>query len=638
MNWLSELHDVYQRTQAQTADRPQPIAHTSQQAHIEIVLDAQGNFRRAEVVPKERAATLIPCTEASGGRAGSKPAAHPLCDKLQYVAADFSEYGGVVTSGFAGDPAEPQRIYLELLSGWAASAHTHAKLRAILAYVQRGRVVADLIESRVLPVDAQGRLLETWDGDKDHMPAIFKVLPANGKPQDAVLRWRVDTGGVQHGCWEDEALIAAWVEHYASLQTQNGFCMVQGCDTILAEQHPAKLRHAADKAKLISSNDNSGFTFRGRFLDAGQAAGVGFEVTQKAHNALRWLIDRRGSRRGDLVIVNWAQRAILVPNPEVDSRSLFGDEPDDAPLNDERVGEAYAQRLRHALAGYQAQFTDAEHVVVMALDSATPGRMAIVYYRQLPGSEFLQRLEHWHLAFAWPQNYGKSLRFVGAPSPADISQAAYGARVDDRLETATRSRLLPCIVDGSPFPVDLVRNTCQRAANRAGLAWWDWEKTLGIACALYKGTHPERNYTMALDRTRASRDYLFGRLLAVADNLEHRALTLAGENRETNAARYMAQFANHPLSTWKRLDSEQLAPYRRRLLAREPRFLGAREREIREICDLFNPDEFNDKTLSGEFLLGFHCQRSALWAKGDSAGTAADVAVAVDASDDPSQV
>lgn len=634
MSWLNELHDIYQRTQARASDRPQPVAHTNQQAHVEIVLDARGDLLRAELVPKERATTLIPCTEASGGRAGSRPTAHPLCDKLQYVAADFLAHGGVVTSGYARDPGEPHRLYVELLSGWAGSEHTHPKLQAILAYVRRGRVVADLVAAGILPVNSQGHLLDEWQGAKEDTPEIFKVLPANGRPQDAVVRWRVDTGGLQHGCWEDDALIAGWVAHYASLQTHTGFCMVQGTESVLAEQHPAKLRHAADKAKLISSNDTSGFTFRGRFLEAGQAASVGFEVTQKAHNALRWLIERRGSRRGDLVIVSWAQHAILAPNPDAGSQSLFGDDFDEASIYDAQVGEAYAQRLRHALAGYRTQFSKAEGVIVMALDSATPGRMAIVYYRQLPGSEFLQRLEDWYLAFAWPQYYGKGLRFVGAPSPADIAQAAYGTRVDEKLEAATRARLLPCIVDATPVPEDLVRGACQRAVNRVGLDWWDWEKTLGIACALYRGTHSERNYTMALDRTRSSRDYLYGRLLAVADNLESFALDLGGERRETNAARYMAQFATHPLKTWRRLDTEQLAPYRRRLMARAPGFLVAREREIQEICDLFEPEAFDDQPLSGEFLLGFHCQRSALSAK--AAADAKDPAAAADAAAEPS--
>lgn len=632
MNWLADLYDVYQCAYGSVADEMpalMPIAHTTVQAHIEIVLDASGAFVRAEPLAKARATTLVPCTESSGGRAGSKPAAHPLCDKLQYLSADFATHGGIVTSGFAGDPTEPHRNYLALLSGWTESAQTHPKLRAILAYVRRGRVVADLVAAKILPVDDEGALLSEWAGEKEDAPAIFKALPPGQAPQDAVVRWRVDTGGLQHGCWEDEDLISSWVAHYAGLQSARGFCMVTGEDTALAEQHPAKLRHAADKAKLISSNDTSGFTFRGRFIEAEQAAGVSFEVTQKAHNALRWLIECQGSCNGDQVIVAWATRSINVPQPTehfIDS-SWTGDDEVQARAAT-TIGHAYALRLRQAIAGYQARFEDAEDVIVMALDAATPGRMAVIYYRRLPSSEFLQRLESWHLAFAWPQDYGmqkgKRQSFVGAPTPSDIAQAAYGSRVDGKLESATRARLLPCIVDGTPFPGDLVRSVWQRAVNRIGLDWWDWEKTLGIACALYKGAHPERSYSMALDRTRRSRDYLFGRLLAVADNLEQMALQLSEEKRETNAARQMAHFARKPMSSWRDLDSQKLPPYRSRLQTRAPGFLRARQGEIQEICDLFNPDEFDDKPLSGEFLLGFHCQRSALMAKNEASTEEAD--------------
>ena len=85
-----------------------------------------------------------------------------------------------------------------------------------------------------------------------------------------------------------------------------------------ADQHPAKLRNDGDKAKLISSNDTSGFTFRGRFLTADQAATVGFETTQKAHFALRWLISRQGYRKGDLAIVAWATSGASIPKPTDD--------------------------------------------------------------------------------------------------------------------------------------------------------------------------------------------------------------------------------------------------------------------------------------------------------------------------------
>ena len=115
------------------------------------------------------------------------------------------------------------------------------------------------------------------------------------------------------------------------------------------------------------------------------------------------------------------------------------------------------------------------------------------------------------------------------PAPADIAEAAYGTRVDDKLRKATVERLLPCIVDGLPVPVDLVKSTTRRASNRVGLDRWDWERGLGIACALFKGYHTERGYQMALEQDRTSRDYLYGRLLAIAENIEGRALFVAGE-------------------------------------------------------------------------------------------------------------
>ena len=89
-----------------------PICHSTQQAQITIVVNHLGEFLRALVVPLSDCRTIIPCTERSGGRSGTRPVNHPLCDKLQYVAGDFLDYGGVVTSGFAGRPTEPHEMYL----------------------------------------------------------------------------------------------------------------------------------------------------------------------------------------------------------------------------------------------------------------------------------------------------------------------------------------------------------------------------------------------------------------------------------------------------------------------------------------------------------------------------------------------
>jgi CRISPR-associated protein Csd1 len=117
---------------------------------------------------------------------------------------------------------------------------------------------------------------------------------------------------------------------------------------------------------------------------------------------------------------------------------------------------------------------------------------------------------------------------------------------------------------------------------------------------------------MALERDRTARDYLYGRLLAVADHIEGRALYLAGDSRETNAARLMQRFADHPSSTWRNIELS-LGPYKNRLRSKRPTFLSEMEKQLDEINGQFQAQDFLDpRPLSGEFLLGYHCQRQAL--------------------------
>lgn len=637
MSWIQKLYDTYE----QCADAPQfvdvepsllPICHVTQNAQIEIALDDQGNFLegRAQIIEKGNGQkTIVPCTEDSGGRAGKKPVNHPLCDKLQYVAGDYVDFGCEVTSGFLKNPGEPHQSYLALLSGWASSPHSHPKLAAIYKYVQKGQVTRDLVQEKILPLSHEGKLLKKWSGDKKDVPKIFKAMPAGQSPENAFIRWRVETpGDPLSATWEDRSLMDAWIAFDASQNQAQGLCMVTGKAVLLARNHPKRLRDGGDGAKLISSNDTVGFTFRGRFVDADQACGVGFDVTQKAHNALRWLIGRQAYRGGDQAIVAWAVSGKPIPDPFANSYELFGIETEEQlevkPLFEGDMGQAFGKRLAKLIAGYQAALGSTNEIVVMGLDSATPGRMAITFYRELAGSEFLERLQSWHEKSAWHQHYykdSKDIRFVGAPSPKDVAEADYGQPKDEslkKLHKMTVERLLPCIIDGQTIPRDLVESTVRRTCNRAGLKHWEWEKNLGIACALFRGYFTERNYQMALEPNRITRDYLYGRLLAIAEHIENRALYVAGEPRETSAARLMQRFADRPYSTWRTIELT-LSPYKTRLRAKRPFFLNEMEKQLDEIIGTFQGQDFTDeRRLSGEFLLGYHCQRQALRPKPDA--------------------
>jgi CRISPR-associated protein Csd1 len=598
VSWVQKLYETYDRCAGleQFENAPlAPLSHLDQQAHLEIVLNGTGEFRSAHIVQKEP--TLIPVTERSAGRA-SGPVAHGLCDKIKYVAKDY-------VSPF-GKPSV-HYLYLDQLRSWS-NADPNIKVSAILRYVEKGTIVHDLAGAGLVPLDCDRKLITRWT-DSTPAPEIFKVLVAKDGHRDAgdaLVRWRVQEEGVSEtAVWLDSDVRDSWIRFDTSLETASGLCMVSGEVTALAVNHPKRIRHGADGAKLISSNDSSGYTYRGKFSLPSEAFGLGSVVTQKAHNALRWLVARQGYKQGDQAIVAWSVAGKRIPPVIAGSDELIEPYQGDA-------GQLFAGKLNKCIAGYATQLADRDDIVVMALDSATPGRMAITYYRELSGSEFLTRIRDWHENTAWPQNMGKDRHFTGAPAPRDIAEAAYGRRVDEKLRKSTVERLLPSIVDGQPIPRDLVRACAQRAVNRVGQERWEWERTMGIACALIRGSRREEHYTMSLEEGRISRDYLFGRMLAVAEKIESSSLYLQKESRETTAERLMQRFADHPAATWRTIELA-LRPYMARLQGSRGGALHNWRKLLDDISLKFQEDDFTRAgSLEAEFLLGYHCQRAAL--------------------------
>src|SRR5690606_15335138 len=149
-------------------------------------------------------------------------------------------------------------------------------------------------------------------------------------------------------------------------------------------------------------------------------------------------------------------------------------------------------------------------------------------------------------------------------------------------------------------------NAFYRASNPIGMDYWEWEKTLSITCALINKN--EGGFSVALDTETNDRDYLFGRLLAIADVLERRAID--DDKRATNARRYMNSFAQHPARTWKTIQSA-IQPYQARL-GEEVWYYN---KLLDEVGSRIRLEDFNNKPLSGKYLLGFYSQRHELYQK-----------------------
>ncbi|TYR79213.1 type I-C CRISPR-associated protein Cas8c/Csd1 [Priestia megaterium] len=625
MSWLLNLYETYEANSDCVGEIKKkyngqeytllPISHTTQTAHIEVEITEDGEFHSATII-KGDASTLIPCTEESASRAGTKIAPYPLHDKLIYVAGDFVAYGGKINK------EEPFSYYIKQLEEWVNSSYGIEKAKTIYNYLNKKQLIKDLVEAKILCLDANGQLIDKWDkkyeGLYEDKPSIFSVVA--GDQTSAFIRFNVySPNKILKKVWKDPEMFESFVNYYNGLLGDQDICYVTGEKLPSTEKHANKIRNAGDKAKLISANDTSGFTFRGRFSKSNEVASISYEVSQKAHNALKWLINHQGKIIDQRVFLVWENNNLDTPNPLDDSFSMNSM----SAKKEAFTNKEFAKEVAKALDGYKNKLSLQSDVNILILDSATTGRLSVLYYRNINKEFYLDRLKKWYSTCVWIHRYHKDennqySEVFGAPSPKDIALAAYGSKASDKIVKGLVERILPCIIDDRKIPLDIVKSSFQRASNPISMEKWEWEKTLSVTCALI---NKQEGYDVALDRENVNRDYLFGRLLAIADVLERRALG-SDETRATNAIRYMNSFSKHPARTWKTIQ-DSLQPYQARL-GTKALYLS---KLIDEVASKINFNDFNNKPLSGKYLLGFYSQRYELYQKKDKSDAQEEITI-----------
>lgn len=599
-----------------------PISHTTQKVNIEVALTGKGDFVRARVLRPDEMTTIIPCTEKSSARtSGLVP--HPLFDKLQYIAGDYVQYGG-----------EKKKFdyeeYMKNLQDWCSSPYAHPYVQAVYTYLQKKCLIHDLSEYKILPLNQDGSLMKNWKGGKENAPSIFQNMKKNETAFDSFVRFSVN----EVRLCDDPDVWKSFQDYMEEELQKEDYCYAEGKKTKISELSPYKVRNAGDRAKLISSNDTTNFTFRGRFLTAGEAMAIGYEATQKAHSALRWLISRQGTPYGEEIILTWGMGNEPLPSSQSDTLDMvqqgwdeFGFDRNDAAAVT-KTEESFAKAFNKVIQGYKERIPANASISVIALDAAVPGRLAIRYYRELQGSRFLERIEDWHRKFRWKLEYRKAelkpgekpeqVSFMGAPAPLAIIEAAYGEKADDKLKKQAIERILPCIIDGKNIPVDIMKSAVYRATASVSLEFWEANKVRSIACALVCGYYARKgeSITMGLDKNCSDRSYVFGRILACAEQVERHGQRLSGADanmRVTNAERLMVAFTKRPKHTTDLLHTK-LRPYLDRIRTKS-NYDSSAYLTMLSLLDRLGPEAFTDEPLSEKYLLGYASQKLAFMEK-----------------------
>lgn len=599
-----------------------PISHTTQKVNIEVALTGRGDFVRARVLRPDEMNTIIPCTEKSSART-SGLAPHPLFDKLQYIAGDYVQYGG-------GKKKFGYEEYMKRLQDWCSSPYAHPYVQAVYTYLQKKCLIHDLSEYKILPLNQDGSLMKNWKGGKENAPAIFQNMDKDKTAFDSFVRFSVN----EVRLCDDPDVWKSFQDYMEEKLQKEDYCYAEGKKTKISELSPYKVRNAGDRAKLISSNDTTNFTFRGRFLTAGEAMAIGYEATQKAHSALRWLISRQGTPYGEEIILTWGMGNEPLPSSQSDTLDMvqqgwdeFGFDRNDAAAVT-KTEESFAKAFNKVIQGYKERIPANASISVIALDAAVPGRLAIRYYRELQGSRFLERIEDWHRKFRWKLEYRKAelkpgekpeqVSFMGAPAPLAIIEAAYGEKADDKLKKQAIERILPCIIDGKNIPVDIMKSAVYWATASVSLEFWEANKVRSIACALVCGYYARKgeSITMGLDKNCSDRSYVFGRILACAEQVERYGQSLSGADtgtRVTNAERLMVAFTKRPKHTTDLLHTK-LRPYLDRIRTKS-NYDSSAYLTMLSLLDRLGPEAFTDEPLSEKYLLGYASQKLAFMEK-----------------------
>ena len=611
MSWANELYQVYETQCGREFDDGNtlmPISHSTANAQIEVTLNKMGEFIAARELSKDEGKnTRIPVSEDSASRT-SGISAMPFADKLVYIAGDYNNYA----KNNKADNSKYYQLYFEQLRKWHKSKYTHPAVDALYRYISKKCMIKDLINCGIITLDENtGRFAD-------------KVKISGIAQEDSFVRFRIN-GLDEPQTWKDESLSDAFILWYG-LQSDNvSLCYATGRILPLSSKHPSKIRNSGDKAKLISANDESGFTYLGRFVSSDEALTVSYDFSQKMHNALKWLIQRQGMSFDTLTMIVWA--STLQPLPDIHCAGLSDDDYfEDDETNIPDTQKMYCELLRKRIFGDKGEMSINTKVMLMCVDAATTGRLSVSLYTELEGSRFMNNLIRWHEDTAAVRWNGKQKRFlINSFSVYNIINCAYGTemtkgsecKLECKKETLKDNilRLIPCITQGRPLPADIVNALFRKASNPLSYEKvYNHRMVVETACGMIRKHNIDRKVgitVMAYDPTITDRSYLYGCLLAVADAAERSTYEKDENDRITNARRYWSAFSYRPCKTWSLIE-ERLRPYLDKLGKKSVRY----EKMINEIMEKMGMNSFMDNSsLSPAYLLGYHHYTNKIYLK-----------------------
>ncbi len=610
-----------------------PVFHSSRRNKgdniFEMTINSSSNVISGRFLDEDEIC-VFPITEDSITRSGSKIAPHAISDELSYLSRkiDFDKNKAYIA------------VVKEMLD--YEKNHRCENFKIIGEYIVKNTVLEDF--------------LRIYLGKKEYQidnkfNLKFNITQDNGKIKEKSINlekifitFKLEkelSGDIS--LTRDTNLHNFYIKYVRNKNKESKnleYCDLTGEMDYCVERH----RGVIGNAKLISISNNDE-TYYGRFKNGKDVYSLSYEVSQKVHNMLKYLLENKNYNRfigENAYVVNWLSNDLSKGGIELVSDLEDEDDFEDVEeVTMSKLGGKISQKLGEYFLGEDGKFTSKSDFYILIIEKISNGRVSIKYFRNLSRSEAYERVMNWYESTRWkfydiertPSIY-QIVNFVYGQEKEDRNNKVYLSCENKKLSRSTIERLIPCIIDSQKIPKDITRTAFYKLSNKQSYKK-KWDAALNIGCSLikkykndYENIKIDPNKISEVKELEESRSFYYGKLMAIYEKIELDAIRgRTGEDsgkgksqRITNSDRLWNSMIRTPERTRFILESK-IKPYMNVLKKNSPGIYVNHDKLITnitlKIISLNESELINKGSLNEDFILGYYYQKNEFYKRKD---------------------
>ena len=452
------------------------------------------------------------------------------------------------------------------------------------------------------------KFLETWQ------PDMFQNQPCKKEILDTNMVFKLSgTSGYIH---QRKDALKLWIQEIENEEITDGFCLISGEQSKIAEKHPVIKGVNGGKAEqMIVSFNKEAFASFGK--EQGANAPVSEQSAFAYTTALNYLLRRENNHCltiGDASTVFWAEaddnataqaaegffaQVFMPPNDEQESAKVFNVL--------EQIGKGRSLQEIAPELSVNTRF----YILGLAPNAA---RISVRFWLDTTFGQLAENLaQHWQdLALepcAWktPPSIWRLL----------LQTAVLGK--SENISPVLAGEMTRTVICGTPYPLSLLSQLITRIRADGDVNGLRVAMMKAVLERRFRKGFIEEGVPMSLNNESTNRAYLLGRLFAVLERIQYQAL---GELNAGIADRYYGSASAVPFSVFPRLLSG--AKHHLSRLRKDKAGMAVNlDKDLGEIIAKL-PETF-PRHLSideqGRFAIGYYHQKQSYFAKKETAET-----------------